>query len=165
MMKNRLSTLTIIAGFTLFLFAQSCGGGGESNEQSQSSEQQSSNESGLTDFELEHGIGPINERMDISNDIDEELRNRGQEVFEMKCEMCHNMDSRLVGPALGDVMDNRSPEYVMNMILNPGDMARKHPEGQKLVQEYMSVMPYQNVSEEDARALLEYLRDYNINNN
>lgn len=164
-MKNPISILTVIVGFAFLLFAQSCGGSGESNQQSEGAEQQSSTESGLTDFEMEHGIGPITERMEISAEINEEMSARGQEIFGMKCEMCHVMDSRLVGPALGNVMDYRSPEYVMNMILNPGDMARKHPEGQKLVQEYMSVMPYQNVSEEDARALLEYLRDYNMNNN
>lgn len=150
--------LTIL--FALSLTISACSGG-DSQQETQEEETQ---EQGLSDFEMEHGIGPITERVDISDDIDDDLRVRGQEIFEMKCEMCHNMDSRMVGPELGEVMDRRSPEYVMNMILNPGGMARNHPEGQKLVQEYMSVMPFQNVSEEDARALVEYLRDYNMNN-
>lgn len=150
--------LTIL--FALALTFSACSGG-DSQQETQEEETQ---EQGLSDFELEHGIGPITARLDISDDIDDDLRVRGQEIFEMKCEMCHNMEGRMVGPALGDVADRRSPEYIMNMILNPGGMAKNHPEGEKLVQEYMSVMPFQNVSEEDARALVEYLRDYNMNN-
>lgn len=152
--------LTLLFTFTLIFAA--CSGGESGEETAASSETQQ--EEGLSDFEMEHGIGPITERMEISDEIDEEMKMRGQEIFEMKCEMCHNMEGRMVGPALGDVADRRSPEYMMNMILNPGGMAKNHPEGQKLVQEYMSVMPFQNVSEEDARALVEYLRDYNMNN-
>jgi mono/diheme cytochrome c family protein len=150
--------LTVLLALALTFSACS---GGDSQQQTQEGDNQ---EQGLTDFEMEHGIGPITERLDISDEIDDELRVRGQEIFEMKCEMCHNMEGRMVGPALGDVAERRSPEYLMNMILNPGGMARNHPEGQKLVQEYMAVMPFQNVSEEDARALVEYLRDYNMNN-
>ena len=102
--------------------------------------------------------------MEISDEIDEEMRMRGQKIFEMKCEMCHNMEGRMVGPALGDVADRRTSEYMMNIILNPIGMARIHPEGKKLVQEYRSVMPFQNVEKEDARAIVEYLRDYSLNN-
>jgi cytochrome c len=152
--------LTLLFSFTLIFSACS---GGESSQESQASSG-TEQEEGLSDFEMEHGIGPITEKMEISNDIDEEMRIRGQEIFEMKCEMCHNMEGRMVGPGLGDVAERRTPEYMMNMILNPGGMARNHPEGKKLVQEYMSVMPFQNVEEEDARAIVEYLRAYSMNN-
>ncbi|WP_069131514.1 c-type cytochrome [Rhodohalobacter halophilus] len=154
------SLLTLLFSITLIFTACSGGNSGQQADSSGEPEQ----EQGLSDFEMEHGIGPITERIDISDDIDEDLRVRGQEIFEMKCEMCHNMEGRMVGPALGDVAERRSPEYLMNMVLNPGGMARNHPEGQKLVQEYMTVMPFQNVTEEDARALVEYLRDYSMNN-
>ena len=153
-------TLTLLFSVTLIFVACS---GSESGQRSQASSE-TQKEEGLSDFEMEHGIGPITERMEISDEIDEEMRMRGQEIFEMKCEMCHNMEGRMVGPGLGDVADRRTPEYMMNMILNPGGMARNHPEGKKLVQEYMSVMPFQNVEEEDARAIVEYLRDYNMSN-
>ncbi len=46
----------------------------------------------------------------------------------------------------------------MNMIMNPDEMTRKHPEGRKMMQEYMSPMPYQNVTVEQARAIVEYFR-------
>lgn len=78
--------------------------------------------------------------------------------------MCHNMEGRMVGPELGDVMERRSPEFVMNFILNPSGMTREHPVGQELLQEYMTAMPYQNVKEDEARAIVEFLREYNQNN-
>jgi len=152
--------LILLFSFSLILTACS---GGDSGEQSQSSAE-ATEEQGLSDFEMEHGIGPVSERMEIGDDIDEELRLRGQEIFEMKCEMCHNMEGRMVGPPLGDVMERRSPEFVMNMVLNPQGMTKNHPVGQELLQEYMTAMPFQNVKEEDARAIVEYLRDHNMNN-
>jgi hypothetical protein len=114
----------------------------------------------LTPFELEHGIGPITERMSIDDEIDEELSMRGQSFFEMKCEVCHDLDQRKVGPALGDVVERRSPEFVMNFILNPGENVLNHPVGLDLLAEHHTEMPFANVTEEEARAIYEFLRDY-----
>lgn len=156
-MKKRLILTT-----ALFIITAVTGcSGGETETQTAGGE--SSAEQGLSAFELEHGIGPVTELIEV-NGIDRELADRGREIYQMKCEMCHNMEGRMVGPPLGDVMEKRSPTYVMNMILNPGGMAREHPEGKKLLQEYMTVMPFQNVKEDEARAIVEYLRDYAENN-
>lgn len=111
----------------------------------------------LTDFELRHGIGPVTEEI-VLGEIDPAMVERGQEVFEFNCEACHMIDDRFVGPALGDVLDRRSAAFVMNMILNPEEMARDHPEGQKMLQEYPLIMPFQNISQDEARAIVEYLR-------
>jgi hypothetical protein len=46
----------------------------------------------------------------------------------------------------------------MNMILNPAEMVEKHPEARKLLAEFMTPMPDQNLTQDDARAVLEYLR-------
>jgi cytochrome c551/c552 len=113
--------------------------------------------SSLSDFELRHGIGPVTEEL-VLGELDPGMAERGQVVFEFNCEACHLMDDRFVGPALGDVLDRRSATFVMNMILNPEEMARDHPEGQKMLQEYPLIMPFQNISEDEARAIVEYLR-------
>jgi len=67
------------------------------------------------------------------------------------------MDQDYVGPPLGNVLEDRTPTYVMNMILNPVEMTKKHPEARKMLQQYMNQMTFQNVSEEQARAIVEYL--------
>lgn len=154
--------ITNIISIALLLFVlQACGG--ESADQSASNSNETQ-EQGLSAFELEHGIGPVTERVAVDAKLDEEMIIRGRNIYEMKCEMCHNMEGRMVGPALGDVMERRSPEFVMNMILNPGGMARNHPEGQKMLQEYMTVMPFQNVKEDEARDIVEFLRKQAENN-
>jgi len=44
------------------------------------------------------------------------------------------------------------------MILNPAEMIQKHPETKKLLAEYSVPMTFQNVTKDDARAILEYFR-------
>ena len=47
----------------------------------------------------------------------------------------------------------------MNMILNPDGMLKEDPIAQALLKEYNNaIMLNQNLSEEDARAVAEYLR-------
>jgi mono/diheme cytochrome c family protein len=121
-------------------------------------------ESGLTAFELEHGIGPVTERVTLDSDDVEKIE-KGRQIFDSKCAACHQMNERFVGPALGDVTERRSTEFVLNMILNPSEMARQHPEGLKMLAEYMTPMPFQNVSMEEARAITAYLKQQANNTN
>jgi hypothetical protein len=68
------------------------------------------------------------------------------------------MGEKYVGPALGDVTSRRTPAFVMNMILNPQGMIEKHPAIKVMVQETMSFMANQNLTPDQARQVLEYLR-------
>lgn len=113
---------------------------------------------GLTPFEYENGVGPIKQKLNISSEIDRIKAESGKKIFEEKCTQCHKLDERYTGPALRDVTKRRTPEYIMNMILNPQGMTQKHPEAKKLLSEYALQMTFQNVSQEDARNILEYLR-------
>lgn len=117
----------------------------------------SGGEAALTAFELEHGIGPFTSAVELGP-IDPSLAARGQDIYEMNCLSCHRLVDRFVGPPLGEVLTHRSPTYVLNMIMNPMEMTRRHPEARALLAEYMTIMPYQNITEEEAKAILEYLR-------
>ena len=153
-MNQRILQLILLT-FTILLF-YACGG--ESTEEtSNHSDSAPTNEQGLTDFELEHGIGPVNEVVELG-ELDPELAAQGKEVYEAKCTACHKPTERYIGPASNDILDRRSPTYIMNMIMNPDEMTKKHPEGIKMMQEYMAPMPYQNVTVEQARAIVEYFR-------
>lgn len=114
----------------------------------------------LTAIELEQGIGPIRDLQ--LGAIDEEMAEEGEESFVMKCSACHKIDSRYVAPMLGDVLSRRSPEFVMNMMLNAAEMVQRHPEVQKLLAEFFTPMPVQITEESEARAILEYLRSAQI---
>ena len=65
-----------------------------------------------------------------------------------------------VGPSLGGVTARRTPEYIMNMILNPEGMIQQHPEAKKMLAQFLTPMPNQHLTEDEARAVLEYLRTH-----
>jgi cytochrome c1 len=144
----------MMAAIAVFLLAAGCSG--EKSDKKQTTEQKSENPGGLTDFQMENGIGPVVEPVSIG-EIDEELAEKGAQIFKTKCSACHKLTERYVGPELGDVLDKRTPAYVMNMILNPDQMFKEHPEAKKLLAEYMTPMPNQNITREEARAIVEYL--------
>ena len=122
----------------------------------------SADASALTSFQMEHGIGPITEPV-VLGDIDQAMVDRGKAIFDSKCMSCHKFGDRYVGPDLAQVTQTRSGAYIMNMILNPAEMIQKHPEAKSKLAEYMTPMPFQNVTEADARDILEYLRSQHIN--
>jgi cytochrome c551/c552 len=132
-------------------------GCGEKAGEERKDESHEEEEEQLTPFQLENGLGPIKEKFELGA-LDPALAAKGKEVFEAKCSMCHKMDSTYVGPSLSEVTARRTPAYIMNMILNPQEMVEHHPVAKQLLAERMTFMPNQQLSQEDARAVLEYLR-------
>lgn len=112
----------------------------------------------LTPFELEHGIGPVTEIVELNEEPDPLLAGRGAELFNAYCRMCHGPGMSRLAPGLDHLLERYSAEYVMNMILNPTGMTRRHPTRRNPAQGYLTSMPYQQLQTEDARALVEYFR-------
>ena len=104
----------------------------------------------------EIGIGPI-KKLKLGS-LDEKLVNEGKSIFNDKCSACHSLDIEVEGPALRAITKKLRPEYIMNYLLNTTDMQRRDPLMQKLVGEYKVMMPDQQLTRDDARAILEYLR-------
>jgi len=152
-MRHLLIILTV-----LFTYYWGCGGQAESeSESSEKAAKPQKNEYGLTEFEMTYGIGPIKERMFLAQ-INESLAKKGEAIFATKCSPCHKLDERYIGPAQRYATERRPPEYIMNMILNPDEMTKRHPEAKKMLAEYLSPMTFQNITESDARLILEYMR-------
>ncbi len=104
------------------------------------------------------GIGPIKE-LSFADEIDSEMASRGEAKFNAICVACHMAEQRMIGPAMKGVYDRRSPEWVMNMMLNPDGMLKEDPIAKALLKEYNNaIMLNQNLTEEEARDLAEYLR-------
>lgn len=104
------------------------------------------------------GIGPI-KSITFADAIDTEMAEKGKKIFSTLCVACHMAEQRMIGPALKGVFERRSPEWVMNMILNPDGMLKEDPIAKALLKEYNNaIMLNQNLSEEDTRAIAEYLR-------
>lgn len=90
--------------------------------------------------------------------LDAALATRGQQIFETRCTTCHKLDTRYVGPPLGDIIEQREPAYIMNMILAPEKMLQVDATAKEVLAEYNVPMTNQNLTHDEARALLEYFR-------
>ncbi len=102
------------------------------------------------------GIGPVSSVQ--VGAIDEAMAKKGLELFDSKCSACHKWEEKVVGPALQGVTKRRKPEWIMNMILNPVEMTQKDPTAQQLLAEHLTQMTFQNVTQDEARAILEHFR-------
>ena len=104
------------------------------------------------------GIGPV-KSLPLNAEIDQALADAGKAIFDANCAACHKTDKKFIGPAPKDILDRRSPEWVMNMILNPEEMLQKDPIAKQLLVEANGApMANQNLTEEQARQVLEYFR-------
>ena len=104
------------------------------------------------------GIGPI-KNLDFPDEIDTEMAARGETQFNAICVACHQVEGRMIGPPMKGVYERRSPEWVMNMMLNPNGMLKEDPIAKALYKEYNgAIMLNQNLTEDEARDLAEYLR-------
>ncbi len=110
-----------------------------------------------TDAKNDKGIGPIKEV--TLGEIDPKLVEQGKTIYDAKCTACHKPYKKYIGPAPAGLIERRTPEWIMNMILNPEEMVKKDPIAMKLFEEYLFVpMANQNLTEDEARAVLEYIR-------
>lgn len=94
-------------------------------------------------------LGPINKKM-----VDE-----GKKIFSAKCLVCHEMDQKKVGPPLRNVTKERTPEYIMNLLVNSVQMQKENHIVKELLKKYNNVpMPDPAITQAQARSVLEYMR-------
>jgi len=168
-MKNIFCFLVTIV-ITSFMIA--CGGDDTSKSSTTKTEQTSKDDAGPASssssadkvppskrVDLENkGIGPV-KNVEIPETIDRKLAVKGKEIFDVQCVACHSPTETLIGPPPKGVLDIRTPEWVMNMIINPEEMLEKDPLAKELLEEFHNMpMTNQGINEEEARALVEYFR-------
>ena len=163
-----MKTLTKLTLPAVALFLISCGGDGNENNQSetntptetsQKTEAPKSNVKASERIALENkGVGPI-KSVTLDPEIDRQLAVEGKQIYEQMCIACHKSDTKFIGPAPKGIFERRSPEWVMNMILNPEVMIQEDPLAKDLLMEFNgSPMANQGLTKEQARAILEYFR-------
>ena len=104
------------------------------------------------------GVGPIINVI-LEDKVNIAMANSGEKLFNQLCTSCHMVNEDYVGPAMSGILDRRSPEWIMNMILNPIQMLEEDPIAIELLKEYdFEYMYNQNLLEEEAREILEYFR-------
>ena len=136
----------------------SCGGDKPKNEASEAKPEKEVETTNVSSDPMSNkGIGPITSV--TLGEIDQTMVTEGEAVFKAKCTACHKVDRKFIGPAPNGIMERRSPEWIMNMILDPEGMVKNDPIAKQLLLDYNgSPMANQNLTEEEARSILEYFR-------
>ncbi|WP_239020951.1 c-type cytochrome [Pontibacter arcticus] len=166
-LKEKL-TSTLFKPFQLAAMALVCstllfGCSGDAENQATTTQEESSLAQEAPVEDDGKGIGPV-ATVEVGAEVDEALAANGKTIFEGKCAACHQLsDQKIVGPGLAGVTERRKPEWVMNMIINPEEMTKKDPQAKKLLAEHLTQMTNQDIAENDARALLEFLRQNDKN--
>lgn len=158
--QKTLLLAALVAGMT-FLFAacgQSNGGDADNSAAATSSAAPAASADINVDAKSDSkGIGRFTDVKLAA--IDPAMADKGMAVFTAKCSACHKLtDQKVVGPGLLGVTKRRTPEWIMNQITNPVEMEQKDPVGKALLEKHMTQMTFQNVTDDETRQILEYLR-------
>lgn len=158
---HRKASIFAVFAFLILMGMNSCSSGtGKTPDNSASATgDNTATNSSTFDSATDKGIGPISS-VNIGA-INSDSAAKGETLFKSKCSACHKLDERLVGPPLRSVTSRRTPEWIMNQILNPEEQDKKDPIGQALLAKYMTQMTFQSVSQSETRDILEYLRSVN----
>lgn len=104
------------------------------------------------------GVGEVKD-LPLNPEIDQAMAARGAEIFKTNCTACHKTDKRFIGPSPKGIMERRSPEWIMNMILDPQLMVEQDRCAKDLLVEFNgAAMANQNMTFDQARDILEYFR-------
>lgn len=103
--------------------------------------------------------GKLSKPVELTTPLNQEWVKTGLASYEMKCLACHKLDeTRIVGPGWKGVTERRTPEWIMNMIVNTDEMLDKDPAAQEMLEQCLVRMPNQNLSEDESRHVLEFMR-------
>ena len=149
---NTIGSIAIV--FLIIIILHSCGQGSAVEENKSNVAE---NKIASVDPMESKGFGPI-VSLELG-EIDNAMVEAGKNIYNSKCTACHNISTKLIGPPQAGIIDRRSPEWIMNMILNPAEMLEKDPTAKALLKEFNNVpMTAQGLTEEEARNILEYFR-------
>ncbi len=114
--------------------------------------------SGNPSYDPERGEGKFKE-VAVGEKLDATMAAAGEKVFDVKCVSCHKLTSeKLVGPGWLGVTDRHAAPWIMNFTTNTDAMLDKDPKAQAQLEICLVRMPNQNIGDEDARALYEFMR-------
>ena len=103
------------------------------------------------------GVGPV--KNVVTGPIDSKMVADGKKIYLAKCVVCHELDIKKIGPPLRNITKERTPEYIMNLLVNAVQMQKQDPFVKDLLKKYNNVlMPDPAISQAQARTVLEYLR-------
>lgn len=104
------------------------------------------------------GVGRFKE-VRLQLPLNESMVGKGKAIYQAKCIACHKLSSEmLVGPGWSGVTTRRTPEWIMNWITNTRVMLDKDLAAQSELAICLIRMPNQDLTDDQARNVLEFMR-------
>lgn len=151
--------LKFISILTIGVLLSSCGGEKAKKEVAAPVKEEAKKETRKVDPMSDKGVGPITSI--TLGEVDQTMVSEGEALFKAKCTACHKISKRFIGPGLKGITERRTPEWIMNMILDPELMVKENEIAKQLLAEYNAPMANQSLTEDEARKILEYFRTKN----
>src|ERR1035437_6381779 len=83
---------------------------------------------------VDKGVGPFK---DVKLEpVDKIKAKKGLTIFMDKCFLCHELDMKKLGPPLRNITKQETPEFILNMIVNPAEMQKVNPKVKDLFKKY-----------------------------
>lgn len=147
---------------SLALFFAACGGSAEKDNATSSETTEATTDDPEKDenpsYDPNRGEGKFHD-VELSDNLDAAMAANGEKVSELKCLSCHKLtDERLVGPGWKGVTSRHQPEWIMNFMTNTDAMIDQDPKVQAMLEICLVRMPNQNLSDDEARGILEFMR-------
>ncbi len=163
-MKNNFFLALLVSTF-LFTMS-SCGSKKEEADDSAIEETTDANSgesenatSNPSTYDPKRGEGKFNASNVTLGSLDATKATKGEAIVNTKCASCHKLtDEKLVGPGWKGVTTRREPYWIMNFITNPDAMINKDPAVKAMLELCLVRMPNQNLNDNDARDILEFMR-------
>lgn len=154
------SLIVVTAFFTIVLL--SCQGGDNKKKDIPQSTSTGTTETSSTSdnpsYDPKRGEGKFKD-VQVPATLDKAMADAGEKVYTVKCSGCHKLtDERLVGPGFTGVTSRHSADWIMNFVTNTDAMIDKDPKAQAMLEICLVRMPNQNLTDDDARHVYEYLR-------
>ncbi|HJW30783.1 MAG TPA: c-type cytochrome [Saprospiraceae bacterium] len=146
----------------LLVFLMACGGGASTGDGAKKNPYSTDEKtaSGNPSYDPARGEGKWSaDNVKLNPTLDAAMAEAGGKVREVKCASCHKLtDEKLVGPGWKGVTSRHKPEWIMNFITNPDPMITKDPKMQAQLEICLVRMPNQNLTDDEARQILEFMR-------
>jgi Cytochrome c. len=139
------------------LVAYACSDSGTKTEGS-NDDASTSSTSGTPGYDTARGTGKFT-NVEVSPTLDKAMADAGEKVYDIKCASCHKLsDEKLVGPGWKGVTQRHRPEWIMNFVTNVDEMLQQDPKAQAMLEICLVRMPNQNLTDDEARNVYEFMR-------
>ena len=158
-MKKIISLCTV---FAMIAILSACGGSDQNKQNENASDAtvaETATANGNPSYDPNRGEGKFT-TVEVGEKLDVALAADGKKAYDIKCSSCHKLtEEKLVGPGWKGVTTRRQAPWIMNFITNTDEMLNKDPAAQAQLEICLVRMPNQSLSDADARALLEFMRE------